>query len=55
MKGNIHKKQTWEDKFARHWWKTLKNHANGTKNIKRIARRQFRHDKEWRNEIDDKD
>ena len=43
MKGNIHKKETFEDKFDRHYACWVKNNRKAWHWWKRKTRRDFRH------------
>lgn len=42
MKSNIHKKMTFEDKFARRWWKRNHSYWNEVRSEKKQSRRKFR-------------
>lgn len=42
MKGNIHKKLTSEDKFARKWWKRNRSYRNEIRSEKRVNVKRYR-------------
>jgi len=42
MKGNIHKKMTWEDRFARRWWKRNRSYRNEIRSEKRTNAKKYR-------------
>lgn len=55
MKGNIHKKATFEDRFDRKYACWVKNERKAWKWWKRNNKRQFRHDIKNKLEKGDKD
>ena len=41
-KGNLHKKETFQDNFIKHWCCSAQNHLQGWKWWKRKTRKDFR-------------